>query len=141
MAAFSELQRQWEDYQPSKTLAFWIGVAAVIATLIAGFGIAGWVTAGRAQAMVNDAKDEARRELAVAVCVDEFMAERDAAAQLTKLKSVEFFRRSELIATGGFATMPDRKEADEAVAARCAAALEEAKPPAAAKATPVSAKK
>ena len=55
------------------------------------------------------------------------------AARLAKLKSAEFYRRGDVIATGGFATMPDRKEADDAVAAQCAAALEDVKLPAGAK--------
>jgi hypothetical protein len=130
MATFAEIQQRWEDFHLSKVQTFWVCVAAILATLFVGFGLAGWVSAGRAQAMASEAAQDARRELAVAVCVDDFMHERDAPARLAKLKSLEFFRRSDVIATGGFATMPDRQEADNAVAARCAAALEEAKQPA-----------
>lgn len=141
MDRFLEIQRRWEHFQLNKAQVFWVCAGAVVATLIAGFGFAGWVSAGHARSMAAEAADSARRELAVAVCVDEFMHERDAAARLAKLKSTEFYRRSDLIATGGFATMPDRKEADDAVAARCAAALDEAKLPAQENATKVDAKK
>jgi hypothetical protein len=133
MASFQELQQRWEDFQLNKTQVFWVCGIAVAATLIGGFGIAGWVTAGRAEAMSAQAAQDARRELAVAVCVEDFTHERDAAARLAKLKSAEFYRRGDVIATGGFATMPDRKEADDAVAAQCAAALEDVKLPAGAK--------
>jgi hypothetical protein len=123
MARLLEMQRRWEAFQLNKTQVAWLCAGAVAATLIAGFGFAGWVSAGRAKSMATEAADNARRELAVAVCVDEFRHVRDASARLAKLKSTEFYQRSDLIATGGFATMPDRKEADDAVASRCAAAL------------------
>ena len=140
MTKFSEIQRKFEDWQPSKVQAFWACATVLVATLVVGFGPAGWVSGAAAQKLASESADNARRELAVAVCVDEFMDQRDASARLAKLKSVEFFRRGDLIATGGYATMPDRKEADDAVAARCAATLDEVQAPAAAKSTPVNAK-
>jgi hypothetical protein len=141
MTKFADIQRKLEDWQPSKVQAFWACVTVLVATLVVGFGPAGWVSAAAAQKLASESADNARRELAVAVCVDEFMEQRDASARLAKLKSVEFFRRSDLIATGGYATMPDRKEADDAVAARCAATLDEVQAPVAAKSTPVNAKR
>ena len=129
MANLREMQRRWEDFQLNKTQVFWMCAGSVAATLVVGFGVAGWVTAGHAASMATDAAQNARRELAVAVCVDEFVHERDAAARLAKLKTADFYRRGDILATGGFATMPDRKEADDAVATQCAAALEEAKLP------------
>ena len=142
MASFTDIQQRWENFQLNKTQVFWVCAGVMAATLIGGFGFAGCVSGGRAQSMATEAAENARRELAVAVCVDDFVHERDAAARLAKLKSAEFYQRGDLIATGGFATMPDRKEADDAVASRCAAALEEVKLPAApGKAMPVSVKK
>lgn len=126
MTTLSNLQQRWTDFRPTKTQAFWACAACVVATLIAGFGGAGWVTAATASKAVDEAAERARTQLAVSVCVDEFMHERDAAARLAKLKATEFFQRSDLIATGGYATMPGEKEADGAVAAQCAAALDEA---------------
>ena len=121
----TQLQQRWMQWQPTKTQAFWTCAIAVVATLIGGFGVAGWVSAGTARQMVSDAADNARRELAVAVCVEEFMQSAGALERLAKLKKTHFYERSEIVATAGFATMPDQKEPDGYVAARCAAALDE----------------
>ena len=126
----TEAQQRWQAWQPTKTQAFWFCVVAVIAALIGGFGIAGWVTQGTARQMARDAADEARRTLAVNVCVEDFMQAANAKERLAKLKSVDYYSRGDILATGGFATMPGEKEADGYVAARCAAALEEVKAPA-----------
>jgi hypothetical protein len=129
MAPISQLQQRWEELRVSKVQAFWLCAAGVIATLVIGFGVAGWVTGGRAEAMAQEAANNARMELAVAVCVDDFVHAKDAGARLAKLKSAEFYERGDVIATAGYATMPDRQEADSALAMRCAAALEEARLP------------
>jgi hypothetical protein len=134
MAFLGQLQQRWDNLQPTKVQAFWLFVTGVIATLIIGFGVAGWVTGARAQAMALEASNSARMDLAVAVCVDDFIHAKDAGARLAKLQSAQFYDRGDVIATGGFATMPDRKEADTALATQCAAALEQAHLPAAAKA-------
>lgn len=129
MASFAQIQQRWEGFQLNKTQVFWVCAGLIAATLIGGFGFAGWVSGARAQSMAAEAAENARRELAVAVCVDDFMHGHDVASRLAKLKSTEFYQRGDVIATNGFATMPDRKEADDAVASRCAAALEEVKLP------------
>jgi hypothetical protein len=131
MFRIEALQQRWEGYQPSKTQAFWIAAAAVGATLIIGFGFAGWVSGGTAQKMVTEAAATARHELATAVCVEEFMAEKEAGQRLVKLKDAGWYERSELLVKGGWATMPDRKEPNTIVAAMCAAKLSEMQAPAA----------
>lgn len=125
----SELLQRWENFQPTKVQIFWVCVAAVAAILFGGFGLGGWTTAGKAQQMASDAGETARRDLAIAVCVEEFMHTADAGARMKKLQGASFYERGDLIAAGGFATMPDRKEPDSAVAAQCALALEQAKAP------------
>jgi hypothetical protein len=119
------LRERWEDYRPSKTQAFWFAAAAVVAMLIVGFGLAGWVTGGTAQERVDEAALNARHELAAAVCVQEFMAREDASAKLATLKDAGWWDRNELVKKGGWATMPDRKEPNPIVASMCAAELAE----------------
>jgi hypothetical protein len=119
------MRQRWEDYRPSKTAAFWFAAACVAATLIIGFGPSGWVSGGTAEQRVNEAKLAARHELAAALCVEEFMASADAQARLTKLKEASYWERSEVVAKGGWATMPDRKEPNTVVASMCAAQLSE----------------
>jgi hypothetical protein len=117
--------QRWQAYQPSKTQTFWFAALAVAATLIVGFSGAGWVSASTAQQRVTEATQAARHELAAAICVEEFMARVDAQARLAKLKTADYWSRSELVADGGWATMPDRKEPNRVVAMMCAARLSE----------------
>ena len=127
MERFYQVQQRWENYRPSKSAAFWFAALCVLATLIVGFGPGGWVSGGTAEQRVNDATAAARHELAAALCVEEFMAARDAQSRLAKLKEASYWERSELVSKAGFATMPDRKEPNSTVAGLCAAKLAEMK--------------
>jgi len=134
-----DLRRGWDSYQPAKAHAFWIGVGCILATLVVGFGFGGWVSGATARKMVSDAAGEARHQLAAAVCVEDFMRAANAGPLLQKLKEVHWYERSEKIAAGGWATMPDRKEPNTVVAGMCAERLDELPAAASAKVTPVSA--
>jgi hypothetical protein len=125
------MRRRFEDYRPTKTQTFWIAAGCVAATLVLGFGPGGWVSAGTAQKKVDEAATNARQQLAAAVCVEEFMSAKDARVQLAQLVKTEWYERSALIAKGGWATMPDRKEPNDSVATMCAEKLAERKLPAA----------
>jgi hypothetical protein len=83
------------------------------------------MSGGTAEQRVSDATAAARHELAAAICVDEFMAAKDAQVRLAKLKEASYWERSELVSKAGFATMPDRKEPNTIVASMCAAQLSE----------------
>ncbi len=119
------LRQRWDDYRLTKTQGFWLAAGAVVATLVAGFGLAGWVTGGSAEKMVAEAAAGARHELATAICVEEFMAGTDAKARLAKLSDASWYDRGEMVAKGGWATMPDRKEPNSTVATLCAGKLAE----------------
>jgi hypothetical protein len=119
------LRQRWDDYRLTKTQAFWLAAGSVVATLIVGFGMAGWVTGGTADKRVAEAATNARQELATAICVDEFMAAADAKAKLAKLNDATWYDRGEMVAKGGWATMPDRKEPNSVVATLCAGKLAE----------------
>jgi hypothetical protein len=114
------LSQKWEDYRPTKTQTFWIAVGAVVLTLIAGFGFGDWKTGNLANQMVADAATQARQELAAAVCVDHFMKAAEASKRLEALRNETVYRRGDFIAEKGWATMPDRKEPNSAVANICA---------------------
>lgn len=136
------LRQRWEDYRPTKTLAFWLVAGAIVATLIIGFGPGGWVTGGSAKKMVDEAATSARHELAAAVCVEEFMGAENASTRLAKLNEASWYERGELLSKAGWATMPDRQEPNSVVATLCASKLSEMKAPEPAKGlTPTSAKK
>ena len=117
------LRRRWEEYRPSKTEAFWTAAGCVIATLVIGFGFGGWVTGGTAEKRAVEAADGARHKLAAAICVSQFMRAKDAKHRLADLKKADWFQRDDIVAGNGWATMPDRKEPNSAVAEMCASQL------------------
>jgi hypothetical protein len=125
---FSRLQERYHAYRPTKAQALWFGAACAAATLVLGFGAAGWVTAGAANTMAKDAALQTRTELGVSLCVKEFMASSDARERLAKLKDTSWYDRDELVAEAGYATLPDEKAADTAVAMQCAMQLADAAP-------------
>ena len=118
------LSRRWEDYRPSKAILFWACVAAVIATMVVGFGWGGWVTGGTSQAMAATAGDNARGELASAICVERFNAAPDKAAKLVEFKALtDSYTKRQFIEAGGWATMPGQTSPDRLGVQGCATAL------------------
>ena len=73
--------KRWIEYRPTKEHVVWIGVGCIVATLVAGFGLGGWVTGGTAQRMADEAAAASRHQLAAAVCADHFMRAADARAR------------------------------------------------------------
>lgn len=119
------IYERWEAYQPSKQQTLWITIACVIATLIVGFGPAGWVTAGTAKKMADEAAASSHNQLAAAVCAHEFMRAADARTRLAKLQALQWWERDDHLAAAGWATMPGEKESNGAVAELCATRLGE----------------
>lgn len=119
------LRRRWNEYRPSKTESFWTAAGAVVATLIIGFGFAGWVTGGTAEEMATQAANGARHQLAAAICVKQFLHAANAGTRLADLKKADWYQRDEIVASSGWATMPDRKEPNVVVAEMCASRLAE----------------
>ena len=131
-----KIVQRWNEYRPSKEHTLWIALGCVIATVIVGFSVGGWVSGGTARKMADEAAATAHHQLAAGVCAEEFMRAADARARLAKLKGLEWYERDDLVAAGGWATMPGEKEANSVVAEMCASRLAEQAE--AAKATPVS---
>ena len=121
--------RKWiADYRPTKAGALWFGAGCAAATLVLGFGAAGWVTGGTAHTMAEEAAYNAKVEVGVAHCVDEFMQADSARARLEQLKKASWYERDELVANAGFATLPGEDTANIAVATQCAGKLAEMQP-------------
>lgn len=118
------LRERWEAFQPTKTMLAWSCVGAVVATIVVGFTWGGWVTGGTAQEMAEDAGDQGRAELAASICVENFLAERNAQTQLTELKDLDSsFRQRQFVEEGDWALMPDQDSASRQAASRCAELL------------------
>lgn len=115
--------RRWQEYQPSKAQALWIALGSVLATLIVGFGLGGWVTDGSAQQRADQAAKASYQQLAAAVCRESFLRATDAHERLAKLRKTQSWERYRLIASGGWATMPGEDGVDNDVAGLCATDL------------------
>jgi hypothetical protein len=118
-----KILQRWTEYRPTKEHALWIAIGSVVATLVVGFGLAGWVTGGTARAMADEAAAASHHRLAAAVCAEHFMRAADARTRLAKLQALEWWERDDAVAKDGWATMPGEKEANSAVAEMCATRL------------------
>lgn len=125
MAEKMNMSRRWDDYRASKTVLFWSCTGCVVGALILGFTWGGWVTGGTAEEMAEETAEQARAQLAAAVCVHEFVQAGDASVQLASLKDLSSYRQGEFIEEGGWATMPDADEPRDDVADLCAEQLVE----------------
>jgi len=110
----------FNEYQPSKTQAFWLGVICIVATLVIGFTWGGWVTAGSAGEMVDEATQDARVDLAAEVCVEQFKQGAGANERLEALKKEPVYSRDEVIEDGGWAVLPGAAEPVPGVTDACA---------------------
>ena len=112
------ISQRWDELQPSKTMLVWACVGCIAATMVVGFTWGGWVTGGTARGMAGTAGDEARGELASVICVENFMASPDSAAQLVALKGLSgSYQQRQFVEKGGWAVMPGADAADRQDAA------------------------
>jgi hypothetical protein len=96
--------QRFHQYRASKAVLFWACAGSVVVATIVGFSWGGWVTGGSALEMAEDAAAQARQEVAAIVCVDRFMAARDAGVQLTALQeATSSYAQGKFVADGGWA--------------------------------------
>lgn len=101
------------------SLVFVLGAAG-------GFAGGHWLRGELDEQVAGQAAHRARVELAAAVCADDFLAQDGGRDALVELVAAPWDERAERLAKQGWATMPDRKEPEQAVARLCAAKLGEA---------------
>jgi hypothetical protein len=100
---------RFENYRPSKGMLVWGCILSVIATIVTGFALGGWVTAGTAAAMADKAGEHASAKLAAEVCIAQFNRNPDAQMQLAALNKLESWDRAGFVTKGGWATLPGSK--------------------------------
>jgi hypothetical protein len=115
----------WEGRRTKKSRRRKVLFGLAVAVL-AGFSFGYWAGNEEGRKLARAAAADARQQLAAAVCTERFLRQREAAARLAALMQAGWDERGELVAKGGWATMPDRPEPSAAVAARCAIRLGEA---------------
>lgn len=104
MSDSESLAKRWENFRPTKTLWLWSCAGCVAATMIAGFGFAGWVTGGTASEMAESAGEDARAQLAASFCVNNFVQSADASTVFQELKDASSWDRDDIIEEGGWAS-------------------------------------
>ncbi|MCC2612133.1 hypothetical protein ABK249_14020 [Neorhizobium sp. Rsf11] len=116
--------QRFDNYQPSKTILVWTCVVTAVATMIIGFTWGGWVTGGTSRTAEATAVENARGELASAICVERFNAAPDASAKLTEFKAMtDGYARRQFIEAGGWATMPGQTTPNRLGVQGCTTAL------------------
>ena len=104
--------------------------STVVLVLVLGLalGAAGgkWLGERGAEAQASQAARTARAELAAAVCADAFLDQEAAHVALAHLVKFDGGRRADALLKQGWATMPDRRKPDPAVARLGAMKLGEA---------------
>lgn len=128
MFSIRVMRQDWKDYNPTKTMLFWLCIASVGLTIFVGFKWGGWVTGGGAREMATQATSKGRAEMAAAVCVDRFMKAPDAQAQLVSFNQVATWMRRRHLEEAGWVTLPGSDRPVAAAGELCATHLAAVKP-------------
>lgn len=103
--------------------AFWGVVVGALGIMILGFAWGGWVLGSTAEQMAQERADGAVTAVLVPICVERFMGQADAAAQLAAFQNTASWQQSQVIAKGGWATATGSPDPNAAVARMCAQQL------------------
>ena len=102
------------------TFGVWGLIIGAVIAMIIGFAWGGWLTGGTAQKMT----DEAVLASQAAICVAQFMKQPNPEERLKELGKIDYWKRSEFIAKGGWDKMPGQEKGSPYVAEACAKGLE-----------------
>lgn len=104
--------------------AAWGAVVGSIATMILGFGFAGWMLQSTGARLAKQQSDVAVTAALVPLCVAQSKADRTAAKKLTELRALaSTYEQQEFVTKTGWATVPGSESPNRDVAEACASAL------------------
>ena len=116
----TDFRQRWNKAKPTKTLAFWIAVGAVILALILGFTRGGWVTGGTATQRADSSAQTAVLARLAPICVAQFGQDAQKEQKLVEMKALTSARqRATYISDQGWATIPGEATPDDKVATEC----------------------
>jgi len=93
--------------------------AGGVALAVVGFSWGGWMTGPKAGML---ASQQAQAEVTAAltpVCVANSAADPDRAAKMAQIEGAASYRRTEIVMSTGWATMPGKESPDRSIAAAC----------------------
>jgi alpha/beta superfamily hydrolase len=96
--------------------------------MVIGFSWGGWMTGGTANKLAADQADTAVMAALTPVCVEKFMQNSDAKANLAILQKISTnWEQGQYLEKGGWATRPGATSTDYQLARACAEKLVQAK--------------
>jgi hypothetical protein len=107
----------------SRTRLIQGAVAGSLATMILGFGWAGWQLQSTAQKAAELQTNKALVAALAPICVDKFRAAADFKATTVALNATDSWKRDTFVEKGGWATFPGAAEPNRDVAEACATIL------------------
>lgn len=110
---------RWRSARPTKMMAFWLCLGAIVLTMIIGFTWGGWTTKDAAQKQANSAAQTAVVQRLGKICAAQFGKEGDHTQKLAELQALGASARSSYVHDGGWATMPGEDEPDSKVVSEC----------------------
>jgi alpha/beta superfamily hydrolase len=102
--------------------------AGAVATMVIGFSWGGWMTGSTANRLAAERVDTAVVAALTPVCVEKFLQNSDAQANLAVIKKIpSYWEQGEYVQKGGWATQPGATSSDYHLARACAEKLIQAK--------------
>jgi len=91
--------------------------------MVVSFSLGWIVTSGRAYANAEETSQQAVLNSLVPICVYQFRAEADSAAQLETLRKMDEWKRGDFVNEHGWSTMPGSDSPAAGLASECAQSL------------------
>src|SRR6185436_7062457 len=102
--------------------------AGAVASMVIGFSWGGWMTGSAANRLAAERADTAVVAALTPVCVEKFLQNSDAQANLAAIKKIASnWEQGEYVQKGGWATQPGATSTDYHLARACAEKLTQAK--------------
>jgi hypothetical protein len=112
-------RERWRVARPTKMVAFWLCLGAIVLTMIVGFTWGGWTTKDAAQKQANSAAQTAVVQRLAKICVAQFGNDGEHAQKLVELQALGTSARSSFVSDSGWATMPGEEAPDSKVVSEC----------------------
>jgi hypothetical protein len=97
----------------------WGAIIGAVVIMIIGFSWWGWTLGSTAESMARQRADAAVTTVLTPICVQNFMAQADAAAKLAELQKTSSWQQNQFVEKGGWATAPGSTTPNSAVARAC----------------------
>jgi len=102
----------------------WGAVIGSVLTMMIGFGLGGWVTAGTAAQVAGQQANAAVTSALTPFCLANAKLDPAGAKKLGELRAIDYpYRQEQFVMDAGWASMPGSEEPNRQVAEACASQL------------------